>query len=1073
MANIQKVSFLLNGGQDEQSAPELGGPIAAQGGSLTLRESLNTRLGQIPGSCTHAPSAVQTTSFTTTPGYALIPAEAGKNTLVVTPPRLQSRVVDASGLTGVTGAGLTISDLPNVQRPGAYIPARISAAGAVPSCQSATPPAVCATTTGDNLVWVAFVKPHPESGDPQLFLTASFADGSVCAPAIYIADLPSAYEPWYALTSHHSHGVRLWYREDATTLTIKSALCTGNLISTATLASFVPIEWTVPPHVVTCAIPEYGGVVDATYAAYAVLATTSSTQIVARTINVVTGVITYTHTIPSVVSSPQDVAIGFGSYGSGGTYVGIGLVNAASMYSYQLGWTPTSMSAGGVFNVAGVFNTIAIQWYRTTVSVGFVAAVSHDEPFDNPAAYAGTKLYYTVFGDPAEYDLPWQRLYSKGSTVKLAPGEVYPIFDTVPCYSNAPELPDSPNYPLDPAVTAYLVATPTNVVPVARFACPRASLSPVRVDPTAAFVGAETPVPAPVRQSAAECISAEGPTQVRFHWLKDILDFATAEARTGETPGNGEETSYPARFTQISFTPVQPSIAHDKSGTALVAGALPVQWDGEAIVEIGGPLFTPKLAVNTFGIGPDYPAGAYRFGCHWEWYDAAGLLHRSAPAIINWETDVPAKPYLIASAPLGFKDGQLRSAPKLVTYASPTDAPATLHRLGGVTYKGEYSYDQTLVPLPETSRQVLYTDGSLSQQQPPLPPPPTRDWTIVGDRIVGIDDEVPNRIFYSKRRISGVGFEFSPFYEFLLPSGVGDALAVREWQGTIVIFCERAVLQVGGDGPDNLVGNPSGGAFSPPVRVGSVGCTNRRSVLTTPKGILFQRDTDILSFSGAEPVLVPGVQVSNVTGAYLLPDQDEAVFVLGAAQKAYNYRLGRWTTWNITESDAPEFVAQVPWANNQAILGTKESTKIDIRLVDGLGTSTTGSMRWTSDWIVLSGDFQDRVNLQWLVFSARRLSAHGLKIEVFTNYDERTFVDVATTPNTTEVNYSSAEISAWAERYTVRVDPLRTFTRAVKFRITESRPGGSVEGVLPICMSLYFRVEGNYHEDMESPGAHR
>lgn len=1038
-----KISVLLNGGIDEQSNTELGGPIATPGASLTLRQSLNTRLSKVPGSCVRAPNAPVSDTLDSTL-YGLVPSVAGRNVLAFHSPGIGSEVLTEAGAGGsALGAGALKSNVLGGQSAGAYIPTRIAAAGALPSCQSISPPASCFATSG-GIVWTAFVQVDAETVTHTIHVSASFTNGALLAPATVVA-APSVTGPWVALTNHHGAGVRLWYK-DGTDLKVLTLTVSGNTVSASGSATAVAsMPWDVVPAICSGAVLEYGGTVDSTYADYAYIITTATTDGRIYKYNV-TNNTKISADFFGVMTLPLDVAVCMGSP-TGLVVLGAAFLEDGTLHSYLL--DPATLAIGTYDSELEQVGTIAMQPYQTPTEGGFVVAVSRWQSFEATTAEAVTAFYTFAGTLTLFYTLPWMRLYSKGATTKLASDETYPVFDMVACYAYTDVLPSSQDYTLDPAVIVYLVAGTRNVSPVARFACARSVLSPVRVEADA--------VPG---SSCCELTNGFSDTQVRFNWSKDVLDFQIDDT---ETPGNADEPMYPGRYTQVDFSPHQPPVTHDKSGIALVAAALPVQWDGEQVVEVGGPLQMPHLIVqSTPGIGAAYDIGAYKFGVYFEGHDAAGLLHRSAPAIINWDAPGGVAPMLTASAPAGLMDNIGRTAPVAVFFGGGPNW-TTIHRLESRPMaSGTYDIDLSDVPLPNSGRQIIYTTGIAGQQQPPALPPPCADWVVIGDRVVGIDAEVPDRLFFSKRRVSGKGFEFSPFFEVLLPSGAGRAVAVREWQGTWVVFTDTSIYQVAGAGPDNIVGNPSGGGYSPAQRVGSVGCTNLASVLVTPKGILFQRGADIMLFSGGEPVLAPGVQFENdVTATFLLPNDDEAVVISGNTAKVYNYKLARWTTWEIFDSDEITFVADLPWSTDLVLLATNDATPA-VRLLDGTTLATNALMEWETDWVVLSGDFEARVNLHWLRLSARRMSEHGLVIKIYTNYDES---DAAGTTTTKTYPYATITQS----RYTVRATPKVSYSRGIKVRITETDLGEGTQGIRPISLTYYFSVESAAQEDAAVP----
>jgi hypothetical protein len=362
----------------------------------------------------------------------------------------------------------------------------------------------------------------------------------------------------------------------------------------------------------------------------------------------------------------------------------------------------------------------------------------------------------------------------------------------------------------------------------------------------------------------------------------------------------------------------------------------------------------------------------------------------------------------------------------------------------------------------------IYSAGGAGEEQTPQPPSPHKDITIIGDRAWGIDAEMPSRLIHSKRRVAGIGYEWYPGYEILLPSGAGDAVAIREWQGAVAVIAQYAVFVVSGDGPDNLVGNPSGGGFSKPQKVSDLGTSDAASVIATPAGIAFARDGDMMLFTGGAPQYLPGpVITEDCVGTTLFRDADEAVFFFPSRQVVWNYAEGKWTTWTL-KSGATALnvtaVAPVVYDQDKVMLVHSTGSSADVVYTVDSVSKAVLPMLWETDWVILGGDFQDHVLLQHLVFSARRAGAHGVTIELFTNYS-----DTASTTRT----YTAAEITTLAAgpaRYTLKIQPIDRGTRAVKIRITETELSSSL-GMVPVALTLYHSVESALMEPAIRPGA--
>jgi hypothetical protein len=646
-------------------------------------------------------------------------------------------------------------------------------------------------------------------------------------------------------------------------------------------------------------------------------------------------------------------------------------------------------------------------------------------------------------------------LQNRGGQVVTDNG-TYPLFFLAKTYSSDSEttMPGEDDYVDDPAVVGYLFG-PSYGTPIA-MGSPVLRFGSVR--------GVMAPAYTPITTMAGGALS-NGIGTMLVPYRKQSF---------------GTENLY-GRYVKISYEARQPAVAIDKDGAALVAAGLPVQWDGVETVEIGGPLHAPKLKVvldATGGIIP--PAGVYSLVAHYQWTDAAGLVHRSRPSQIKTVTanGTTERIGALVTRPDSLKNsGFPWAAVDVLLYATDTDG-LTYHLVDTApVYTSDYAkwdgIGQSLSggdQFVNTSNPTIYSTGTAGEELTPQPPPPLRDICIVGSRCWGVDAEIPTRLVYSKLRISGVGFEFFPAGDVLLPSEAGNILAIREMAGTLAVFTERAVFQVADSGPNNT---GTGGTFGPAYKISDVGSLYRLAVQTTPAGIVFLTTTGrFCMLAGGAVTQLPGIELTTgvltpdqVSGCFVLDDADEAVFVVEDEAKVYNFATQRWTTWELPTT--PSIVAQSNTSRNVALL--YEPTEGAIRRLESDSLSTTANMRWETDWILLNGDFQDHVLIRQVILSAYALTPCGVTLEVYTNYDSTA---------STSLSWSAAEITALlagGTRFSVRIEPRQQPTRAVKFAVIEAADATEEptvrHGMRPISLTLIHAFESMNYEEAFGPNA--
>jgi hypothetical protein len=335
---------------------------------------------------------------------------------------------------------------------------------------------------------------------------------------------------------------------------------------------------------------------------------------------------------------------------------------------------------------------------------------------------------------------------------------------------------------------------------------------------------------------------------------------------------------------------------------------------------------------------------------------------------------------------------------------------------------------------------------------------------VIGPRCWIIDAEHRSRLVPSKLRIAGVGYEFAPGLEVIVPAGAGKLVAVREWRGTPVALTERAVYTISGDGPNNTLGGS--GAWYPPAKLADIGCTNEASVVVCPAGILWQSHNRFVLLNDGGVAYIDKIACSHdVSAAVCLRRHSEVLFFSSTTTevRAYHYDTGRWSTYDSqTLSGLVQAAHTLPYDPDSAVLAVYEGSTPLFRRVDADSISAATNAVFETDWLLLGGDFQDDVVVSALVFNGKILGAHDIKLELF--------VDYQSTPATSRT-WDLFELDAIDVEglYSVKLEPTFVSCRAVKLRVTDTRVVGG--GCAPRSATLYYELAGAIREDAFSPGA--
>lgn len=301
------------------------------------------------------------------------------------------------------------------------------------------------------------------------------------------------------------------------------------------------------------------------------------------------------------------------------------------------------------------------------------------------------------------------------------------------------------------------------------------------------------------------------------------------------------------------------------NGGLLIAGGTPCFYDGQRITELGFYSY-PYIAsgvASASAAGGVIGQGVYFYRFTYEWTDALGNIQRSdaGPAI---GVDMSSGTYAGNTNSVTINLPTLHATRKQRSYAagsfsdtlSPIRIVAYRTTAGGSNFYKVGSVDptstvvgvnntanvsdvtivDTLADASITSNELLYTQrGELAETAPP----PCSFMTVHDGRVWGLDDEQPERIWFSKTFQTLVSVGYNAALQVIIP-GAGRIRGVAGQDGKLYALAETGIyLAAYGDGPDNT----GQGAFaSPQLITTNANCVETRSVLQASDGIYFVGD---------------------------------------------------------------------------------------------------------------------------------------------------------------------------------------------------------------------------------------
>lgn len=338
--------------------------------------------------------------------------------------------------------------------------------------------------------------------------------------------------------------------------------------------------------------------------------------------------------------------------------------------------------------------------------------------------------------------------------------------------------------------------------------------------------------------------------------------------------------------------------------------------DGDASVrtmsKIAHPTQIPVL-VDSDSQKAYYSGGALRYLDGRETELLTNALHPTAegtPGGVQVATVIEHRRYDAAGdAHRGFPQGPFLSDEYQASWRIPTavaDSGTVIHYqtlengspfAHAVRVEDEY-HDPSGVPAGTERSAVPYIGMDGLAELPVWHCPNPTHMALMGGRMFATDGY---RVYFSKRKVPGIDYEFVDEFSFPAPTGAGAVVSLVEFDGNLLLICENGVYAVGGQGPDATGG---GVPFSTP-RLVSRERTERNqgaSVVRAPTTVAW------LSASGFVE-MVSGWQIRRmdevrtppgvVYQGLLLSDHAEVWWVplreTVARALVWNYRLGRWS----------------------------------------------------------------------------------------------------------------------------------------------------------------------------------
>lgn len=359
----------------------------------------------------------------------------------------------------------------------------------------------------------------------------------------------------------------------------------------------------------------------------------------------------------------------------------------------------------------------------------------------------------------------------------------------------------------------------------------------------------------------------------------------------------------------LDFNHSQSHHSVENGASAFITGGFLHQYDGNVPVETGFHLYPENVSAvgSTTASGSLDTGVTYIYKCQWEWYNAAGERELSTTASgvsLSLSGGDNTVTLTIPTLSITNKTPGRASAIRLAVNRTEGDG-TTSYRVDSPvnpTWNNPsvdtISFIDTMADSVLITKELDYTNAELEH----VAPPAASVITSTKDRIFLAGFEDPNLVMFSKLRTWGRVAAFNDTFQILVDQEGGPVTGLSSLDDKLIIFKRNKIFVLSGDGPSNT--GLEGDSFPPPqIIAGDVGCTNAKSIVTTPLGVMFKSSKGIyllerglkLQYIGAD------VEIYNsqtVTAASLLEDRNLVIFLCSSGKTlVYDYYFNQWGTF--------------------------------------------------------------------------------------------------------------------------------------------------------------------------------
>ena len=436
----------------------------------------------------------------------------------------------------------------------------------------------------------------------------------------------------------------------------------------------------------------------------------------------------------------------------------------------------------------------------------------------------------------------------------------------------------------------------------------------------------------------------------------------------------------------------------------LMTGGILSSYDGNSVTESGFNLFPEGTTVtSTPTTAGSMSDGTYQYSVVYQWIDAKGNTHRSAPEVAFTQVlsgggstqrvvmDIPTLRLTQKTSP--------RTEVTLEVFR--TEASGSIfYRVSSITAPTDndptadtVSFNDTLADASITGNEILYTTGSVLDNIAP----PSCDIVVNHTNrvfLAGLQDK--NEIRYSKIVRPGEGVAFNEALSIPVDPRGGDIETLASMDSNLVIFKRDNIYVVNGDGPSDT---GAGSTFTEPSLIAAdVGCIDSQSVILGPQGLYFKSAKGIYLLSRSLQTTYIGAPVedfngSSIVSSQLLDDVNEVRFsTVEGTTLVFNYYFNQWSTFtNQFTTDSVIWDTKYTFVTSSDTIHQEDSSTFK-------DSGTPVTLKLGTGWVKVSG-LQGFQRVYRAMVLGDYKTRHHLRMKIFTDYSNTVTQTIEFTPS--------------------------------------------------------------------------